>query len=226
MSTISISTVLVDDHEITRLGLRMLLELMSEINIVAEVATGKDAVNVSLELRPDLVLMDIGLPDMNGIEATRLIKESLPSKVIMITSHTTDDDVLAGLTAGADAYCLKGVTGNQLSNAIHSVMEGAIWLDPLIAKQLVAVMKNRPRSKQVSEPSGNPFQLSEREQEVLSLLVHGMSNQQMATKLCLSAETVKTHMRRIMEKLSVSDRTQAAVKAVKEGLVADSGDQD
>lgn len=87
-------------------------------------------------------------------------------------------------------------------------------------------MKNRPRSKQVSEPSGNPFQLSEREQEVLSLLVHGMSNQQMATKLCLSAETVKTHMRRIMEKLSVSDRTQAAVKAVKEGLVADSGDQD
>lgn len=223
MTENAINTLLVEDHEITRLGMRSMLEHMAEVVIVAEASTGKVAVNKAMELKPDLILMDIGLPEMDGIEATKIIKEALTAKVIMVTSHDSDEDILAGLSAGADAYCLKGISGPQLANAIHSVMEGAVWLDPDIARQLIQMISKRPKKGVVGGQSmgiqNNPFQLSEREYEVLCLLVEGLSNQQMAERLYLSAETVKTHMRHVMEKLRVSDRTQAAVKAVKEGIV-------
>lgn len=221
MAENSINTLLVEDHEITRLGMRTMLEQIEKVCIVAEVGSGRAAVNKALEFHPDLILMDIGLPEMDGIEATRLIKEAMPAKVIMVTSHDTDEDILAGLTAGADAYCLKGISGAQLANAIQSVMDGAIWLDPGIARQLIQIIAHKPMTKTGASTArqSNQFQLSEREYQVLCLLVDGLSNQQMAEKLFLSAETVKTHMRHLMEKLSVSDRTQAAVKAVREGLV-------
>lgn len=157
------------------------------------------------------------MPDMDGVEATKLIKDTVQSKIIVITSHDRDEDILAALSAGADAYCLKGISATQLANAINSVIDGAVWLDPGIAKQIVKLMSNRPEKPPDSDI--NPFQLSERERQILGLLVEGCSNQQMAEKLFLSAETIKTHMRHVMEKLRVSDRTQAAVKAVREGLV-------
>jgi NarL family two-component system response regulator LiaR len=215
-----IRTLLVEDHEISRLGLKKILEHMPEICVVGEVADGILAVATAIELRPDLVLMDIGLPGMDGIEATKAIKKVLATKVIVITSHDNSDDVFAGLSAGADAYCLKGISASQLENAIHSVMDDAMWLDPGIAQQVVqAVVRDSRAQLSHSGSQANVFHLSERELEVLSLLVNGATNQQMASRLFLSPETIKTHMRRVMEKLRVSDRTQAAVKAVKQGLV-------
>jgi DNA-binding NarL/FixJ family response regulator len=164
--------------------------------------------------------MDIGLPDMDGIEATRVIKDTLSAKVILITSHDNNEDVLAGLSAGADAYCLKGINEIQLSNAIRSVMDGALWLDPDIAKRIVQLMQPQDnQTVRTATKAENPFHLSEREHQVLRLLVDGNSNQQIADAMYLSTETVKSHMRHLMEKLKVADRTQAAVKAVREGLI-------
>lgn len=214
-----INTILVEDHEITRLGLRKMLEYIPAVKIVAEVACGKMAVSKAKELKPDLILMDIGLPNMDGIEATRVLKESDSVKIVVITSHDNDEDVFAALRAGADAYCLKGISKRQLANCISSVLEGAIWLDPGIASKILSCMSQPSRNKPNAKASATCYQLSEREIEVLTLLVEGHTNHQMAEKLFLSAETIKTHMRHVMEKLQVSDRTQAAIKAVTEGLV-------
>lgn len=214
-----ITVVIAEDHEISRLGLKAMLQVSTNVSILAEVSTGLDAVRATQELSPMLILMDIGLPGIDGIEATKIIKDTnCETKVIMITSHEHDEAVLAALSAGADAYCLKGATGPQLANAITSVMEGAIWLDPGIAKQVVNALSrsSQSRTKPLSPTS---FGLSDREMQVLNLLVDGMSNAQMAATMFLSQETVKTHMRHIMEKLQVSDRTQAAVKALSQGLV-------
>ncbi len=212
-----IRALLVEDHEIARLGLRTLLEGIADISVIGEAADGKAAVSMVLELRPALVLMDIGLPLMDGIEATREIKSAVQAKVIIFTSHENDEDIFAALSAGADAYCLKTVSGKQLANAISSVMDNALWIDPGIARRVAQALARGSREKTEVTRSENCFRLSTRESEVLDLLVEGMSNQQMAQKLYLSTETVKTHMRHIMEKLQVSDRTQAAVKAVKLG---------
>ena len=219
-----INILLVEDHEITRIGI--MLERMSNVVLLGEAASGTEAVLKAQELRPSLVLMDIGLPEMDGIEATRIIKDTVSAKVILITSHENNEDVLAGLSAGADAYCLKGINMKQLSNAIRSVMDGALWLDPEIAKSVVLLM--RPQNTQIAGTGAkaeNSFHLSEREHQVLRLLVDGKSNQQIADALYLSTETVKSHMRHLMEKLRVADRTQAAVKAVKLGLIRIQKDQ-
>lgn len=215
-----VTIVVVEDHEITRLGLKRVLQHLPDVTIVGEATDGRSAVDKAIELCPNLMLMDIGLPVMDGIEATRLIKGALPTKVIMITSHENDEDIFAGLSAGADGYCLKGISGKQLAVAIQAVMDGAVWLDPRIAKQEKQAMS---REMTPAAPAGattlsdNSFQLSERESEVLAALVDGLTNQQIAERLFLSPETVKTHMRHLMEKLRVSDRTQAAVKALKHG---------
>jgi DNA-binding NarL/FixJ family response regulator len=216
----TITTVLVEDHELVRLGLKMALKHIAEVSLVAEVADGASAVDKTNELHPDLVLMDIGLPGMDGIEATRLIKRSSSTKVIIVTSHDGKEDLFAGLSAGADAYCLKGVSASQLANCIRSVMEGAVWLDPGIAKLVLhQAIEYNSRGISSDESHGRTFGLSEREIEILTLVVEGLGNHQIADRLFLSPETVKTHLRHVMEKLCVSDRTQAAVKAVRQGLV-------
>jgi two-component system, NarL family, response regulator LiaR len=221
MDKVICRTLLAEDQEITRLGIRKMLEQVPYVDVVAEAVTGSAAVRLAFEMHPQLVLMDIGMPELDGIEATRLIKESLSCKVIMITSHDCAEDIAAGLAAGADAYCLKAITYVQLESAIRTVMEGAVWLDPDIAGRLLRPLRAGAAglsSWQHVRPE-NQFRLSEREQEVLGLLVEGCSNQQIASALHIGSETVKTHMRHLMEKLKVADRTQAAVKAVKEGLI-------
>ncbi|MCC7531529.1 MAG: response regulator transcription factor, partial [Candidatus Melainabacteria bacterium] len=183
------------------------------------------AVDSILSLKPDVVLMDIGLPTMDGIEATKKVKELAPDcKVIMLTSHDSDRDVFAALAAGADGYCLKEVSGTQLAMAIRCVADGAAWLDPGVASRVLkacAVGGNVPQSavSMTKQPTAAQQSLSQRELDVLKLVVDGLSNQEIADKLVVSVETVKTHMRHIMEKMAVSDRTQAAVKAMREGLV-------
>ena len=177
--------------------------------------------------------MDIGLPGLDGIEATKQIKQCIGVKVILLTSHDSQEEVLAGLSCGADAYCLKDISISQLKNAINSVVDGGVWLDPRIAKTLIEVLPNSnvkeitsSNAKELVErrkkapAADNPFLLSDREFEVLALLVDGLSNQEIASRLFLSTETVKTHMRHLMEKMKVSDRTQAAVKALREGLIS------
>jgi DNA-binding NarL/FixJ family response regulator len=220
VTTEKIKLLLVEDHHITRTGLRLALEQENKFDIVGEAADGRSAVNLALELVPDVILMDIGLPYMNGIEASVAIKAKLPNcRIIMVTSHDRQEDVIAALAATCDGYCLKDIDAAQLSRAIFSVHNGAIWLDPSIAKEMIKVYVGQPPPRVATASSGANSGLSERELEVLSCVVDGLTNHEIATKLTVSPETVKTHMRHIMEKLSVSDRTQAAVRALRDGLL-------
>jgi two-component system, NarL family, response regulator LiaR len=213
-----ISVLIVEDQIITRTGLRIVLEKVPDIDIVGEADCGLSAVSKAIELQPQVVLMDIGLPDIDGVEATRQIKQSLSTtRVVMLTAQEQEDHVFAALAAGADAYCLKNISTEQLSAAIRAVCEGAAWLDPGIASRVLRYMRSDTYTtvEQVKER----FALSPREIDVLKLVVEGRSNHEIANILVVSPETIKTHVRHIMEKLAVSDRTQAAVKALRQGLI-------
>ncbi|MBZ0187521.1 MAG: response regulator transcription factor [Candidatus Obscuribacterales bacterium] len=220
VTTVSTSVVIVDDQEIVRIGLKVLIDRSQGLNVVGLAQDGREAILMVEKLQPDVVIMDIGLPLVDGIEATRLIKEQWQSvRVIMLTSHDDDRHIFAALGAGADGYCLKETPGLQLVMAVRSVAEGAAWLDPGIAMRVLKA-STRGAETTFAEPDASSIAstLTKRELEVLKLVVNGNSNQEIADKLVLSVETVKTHMRHIMEKLRVSDRTQAAVKAMREGL--------
>ncbi len=206
-----IEVLIVEDHEITRLGLKAALERVSDLKIVGEEEDGGSAIRAAVAKKPHIVLIDIGLPVMNGIDATRQIKEkSAETRVIMLTSHDSDTDIFAAFAAGADGYCVKDIPSDQLVMAIKAVHEGAGWIDPRIASRVL-------RAQATQSSTETP--LSQREVEVLRLIVDGLSNQKIANNLCLSVETVRTHVRHITEKLAVSDRTQAAIKALRQGLV-------
>ena len=223
-SNSNLKIVIVEDHEFTRIGLKLFLEKVPGFEVVGEASDGASALEQVQQLQPRVVLMDIGLPVMDGIEATRQIKKLLPDvRVIMLTSHSADQDIFAALSANANGYCLKNIASDQLANVIRTVAEGAAWLDPGIANRVLCAFaggaepqqatSRSSRSKSVDQP------LSPRETEVLKLVAAGLSNQQIAERLDLGLETIKTHIRHIMEKLTVSDRTQAAVKAMRQGLV-------
>ena len=223
--------VVVEDHEITRMGLKLTLSQMEGMQVVGEASDGKQGISMVLQTKPDVVLMDIGLPLLDGIEATASIKKALPeTRIIVLTSHDSDRDIFAALGAGADGYCLKETATTQLGLAVRTVASGAAWLDPGIASRVLraSVMAGmgsgtagggEPETKPGVAAGSALARLSQREVEVLKLVVDGLSNQQIADRLIVSVETVKTHMRRLMEKLAVSDRTQAAVKAMREGLL-------
>lgn len=223
MNAEKIRVLLVEDQEIARLGLKLVLERHGGISIAGESENGLSSVAMALEMVPDLVLMDIGLPGIDGIEATRQIKAANPDiKVMMMTSHDHVDDVLAALSAGADGYVLKETSVDLIAAAVKILIMGGVFLDSRIAALLVAMLKTpspetRADSGATQKPE-QPFGLSAREFEILELVVHGFSNPEMAEKLFISNETVKTHMRHIMEKLMVADRTQAAIKALRAGL--------
>jgi NarL family two-component system response regulator LiaR len=173
--------------------------------------------------------MDVEMPVMDGIESTRQIKEAAPDvRVIMLTSHKSDQTIFAALSAGANGYCLKNINAQQLAAVIRMVAEGAAWLDPGIANRVLSAYASHDSQGQAAAAASAPpkakqqktsITLSPRETEVLRLVADGLSNQKIAEKLGLGLETVKTHMRHIMEKLAVSDRTEAAVKAMKQGIV-------
>lgn len=209
-----------EDQEILRTGLKLILEACSDIDLIAEARDGEQCIALVQTHSPDVVLMDIEMPRLNGIDATRSIKLRHPSvRVIMFTTFSRDDDIFGAFAAGADAYCLKTVSSDHLINAVRAVSEGAAWLDPAIADRVLrgAPLASKPAR---ATPTGqkNPFNLSEKEMTVLKQVVDGSSNAEIAAHMCVSTETIKTHMRHILDKLSVSDRTQAAVKAMKEGI--------
>ncbi|WP_026733022.1 response regulator [Fischerella sp. PCC 9605] len=205
--------LIIEDDPMMQLGLEQSLMAHPQLEIVGQAEDGYLGVQAALQLKPDVVVMDIGLPRLDGIAATQQIKAALPeTHVVMLTSHKTETEIIAALSSGADAYCIKGANVDRLLSAIAAAVEGATYLDPQIARRVIENLK--PPS-----PKGNVANLSERELEVLKLMVEGYSNPQIAEKLYLSPNTVKTHVRGIMNKLSVDDRVQAAVTALRSGLV-------
>jgi DNA-binding NarL/FixJ family response regulator len=205
--------LIVEDDPMMQLGLEQSLMAHPQLEIVGQAEDGYLGVQAALKLKPDIVVMDIGLPRLDGIAATQQIKTALPeTHVVMLTSHKTDTEIFAALSSGADAFCIKGASIERLLNAISAAVEGATYLDPQIARRVIDNLK--PPS-----PSNNTANLSSRELEVLKLMVEGYSNPEIAQKLYLSPNTIKTHVRGIMNKLSVDDRVQAAVVALRSGLV-------
>ena len=205
--------LIVEDDPMMQLGLEQALENYPQFEIVGQAEDGYLGVEAALKLKPDLVVMDIGLPRLDGVAATKQIKAALPEiRVVVLTSHTTETEIIAALASGADAYCIKGASVERLLSAIAAASEGATYLDPQIARRVIDNLKP-------PAPTGNTVQLSERELEVLKLMVEGYSNPQIAAALYLSPNTIKTHVRGIMNKLAVDDRVQAAVVALRSGLV-------
>lgn len=216
-----IRLVLVEDYKLVRIGLRSVLNEDPRIEVVGEAETGEQGVDMVKSLKPDLVVLDLGLPGMDGIEVTKAIKNFDENiKVIILTSHEVEDEVLAALSAGANAYCLKEITSSRLIEVVKSVFEGAAWLDPAIAGMALEMFSsNNIRPKSAGQAGRSDLQLTERENQVLTLLVEGKSNSEIADVLSVSVHTAKAHVCSILQKLSVHDRVQAAVKAVKENLV-------
>ncbi|AFY32823.1 response regulator transcription factor [Calothrix sp. PCC 7507] len=205
--------LIVEDDPMMQLGLEQSLMAHPQLEIVGQAEDGYLGVQAALQLKPDLVVMDIGLPRLDGIAATQQIKAALPeTHVVMLTSHQTETEIIAALSSGADAYCIKGASVERLLSAIAAAVDGATYLDPQIARRVIDNL--RPPSA-----TGNTANLSARELEVLKLMVEGLSNPEIAQKLYLSPNTVKTHVRGIMNKLAVDDRVQAAVVALRSGLV-------
>lgn len=225
MTDKDIKVLLVEDHIMIRMGTALVLEKADGVTLCAQAEDGVQGIQMAKEYLPDVILMDIGLPTIDGIEATRQIKEAnLNSKILIFTSRDNDDDVFAALAAGADGYIMKGATPQQLIAAISAVNEGTAWLDPAIARLVLSnVQRQAPKETGVSETvykaDKNTFGLTERELDVLALIVDGLSNPQIAEKLFVTRATVKAHVHSILQKLYVADRTQAAVTAMREGLV-------
>jgi len=219
-----INVLLVEDHELYRMGLGMFLGKTEGINLVSEASDGYEGVKKAREYSPDVILMDIGLPNMDGIESTARIKEFLPeTKILMLTSRNSEQDVLGAFSAGADGYVMKGATPEQTISAIKAVNEGVGWIDPAIAK---IVFNNLGRTSQanssvtdISAKTKNSYGLTERELDVLELMVDGLTNPQIAEKLVITRATAKAHVHSILQKLCAVSRTQATVTAMKEGLV-------
>ncbi|MFB2981122.1 response regulator [Microseira sp. BLCC-F43] len=205
--------LIVEDDPMMQLGLEQSLSAQPQYTLVGQAEDGYLGVQAALRLKPDVVVMDIGLPRQDGIAATQEIKAALPDvRVVMLTSHTAETEIIAALSSGADAYCVKGASIDRLLNAISAAIEGATYLDPQIARRVIEHLKPPAASDNIG-------QLSQRELEVLKLMVEGKSNPEIAAELYLSTNTVKTHVRGIMNKLSVDDRVQAAVVALRKGIV-------
>lgn len=216
-----INVLLVEDHELYRMGLSMLLDKTEGIHLAAEAVDGLDGVKKAREFSPDVILMDIGLPNMDGIEATQRIKEFLPDvKILIFTSRDGEQDIFESFKAGADGYIMKGASPEQTITAIKSVYEGVGWIDPAIAKVVFSnLQKPAPIATPVSGTHKNNYGLTDRELDVLALMVEGLSNPQIADKLVITRATAKAHVHSILQKLCASTRTQATVTAMKEGLV-------
>ena len=220
-----IKVLLVEDHKMVRLGLSLVFENCKDIDLTAEAEDGKKGVELALSLNPDVVLMDIGLPELDGIQATEIIKKNNPNiKILIFTSRESDDDVFDSLAAGADGYIMKGANEDQLISAIKAVSEGTAWLDPAIARLVLSNVRKQNSPVVESNPNGaktakNIYGLTDRESQVLALIVEGLNNAQIADKLFITLATAKAHVHSILQKLYVSNRTQATIQAVKEGLV-------
>ncbi|MCX5076141.1 response regulator [Streptomyces sp. NPDC060334] len=213
MADTRIRVLLVDDHQVVRRGLRTFLEVQEDIEVVGEAADGEEGIARAEELRPDVILMDVKMPVTDGIEALRRLREAAnPARVLIVTSFTEQRTVVPALRAGAAGYVYKDIDPEALAGAIRSVHAGHVLLQPEVAQALLA-------QEGQGAASSRPGSLTDREREVLSLIADGRSNREIARALVLSEKTVKTHVSNILMKLDLSDRTQAALWAVRHGIV-------
>lgn len=236
-----IRITLIEDHDLTRVGMRTALQQRAGFKVIGEAANGTDGLKLLTSTKPDVAIVDIGLPDIDGIELTRRFRQAQASmedetdtKVLILTLQDNEDVVLAAFAAGADSYCMKDVSLDQLVEALRVTQEGNSWIDPAIARVVLRQTRDvQPNDDEVivektvtisaAEPEYNQiieaYPLTERELEVLQLIVDGCSNAAIAEKLYITVGTVKTHVRNILNKLCADDRTQAAVRALRSGLV-------
>jgi two-component system, NarL family, response regulator LiaR len=233
-----IRIAIVEDHELTRMGLEAALQRRDSLEVVGNAANGYQGLNLLKTTKPDLAIVDIGLPDIDGIELIRLFRESqgdTPSstKILMLTMHNDESSVMAAFAAGADAYCMKDVSMDKLEEAIRSTHAGNPWIDPTIASIVLGQLRQntpssiveREKTVQIKGLEGDYADivgsagLTDREIEILQLIVRGCSNGEIAEQLFVTVGTVKTHVRHILNKLCVDDRTHAAVLALRGGLI-------
>lgn len=217
-----IKIVIVEDFKLTRVGLRCALNANEDMNVVGESEDAVEGLKLIERTRPDVVLMDLGLPGMNGIEAMLKIREfTNETKIIALTSHDREEEVIAALSSGANAYCLKDIDPQKLADVVRDVANGVCWIDPVVAQM---ALNSLPKVDNIGflpnkAQSEGRVPLTEREFEVLKHLVTGKSNTEIAKELIVSVHTAKAHVCSILQKMCVNDRVQAAVKAVKEGMV-------
>jgi response regulator len=202
--------LLVDDHEMVRLGLKSYLDLQADVEVVAESSNGREGVELALELRPDVIIMDIVMPEMNGIEATMAILETWPeAKILILTSYLDNEKIYPVLDAGAKGYMLKTSSADEILHAVRKVARGEVAIETVVSKK---VQHHRNHIELHDD-------LTARERDILGLLAKGYENQRIADELFISLKTVKTHVSNILSKLEVSDRTQAVVYAFQHHLV-------
>ncbi|WP_299412764.1 response regulator transcription factor [Acaryochloris sp. IP29b_bin.148] len=234
-----IQVVIIEDHDLSRVGLTAALQHSGTVDVLGSAANGRQGLEIIQQYKPDVAILDIGLPDIDGIEVTLQLKqiqqadETLQTKVLMLTANTSEDAVLAAFAAGADSYSLKEISVEDLLSAIQLTHEGNAWIDPNIARIVLQQAKASKEAPQDAEADTTVIKatdpeyqailetepLTDRELEVLELIVAGCSNAVIADKLYISVGTVKTHVRSILNKLCADDRTQAAVRALRSGLV-------
>lgn len=208
-----IRVVFVDDHEMVRIGVSAYLAAQPDIEVVGEAADGKKGVELALELRPDIILMDLVMKEMDGIEATRQIIEAWPdAKVIIVTSFLDDEKVYPALEAGATSYMLKTSKADEIANAVRATYHGQSVLEPEVTGKMMVKMRQKHQHLPHEE-------LTSREMEILMLMAQGKTNQDIADELYIALKTVKTHVSNILSKLTVQDRTQAVIYAFKHSLI-------
>jgi NarL family two-component system response regulator LiaR len=208
-----IRVLLVDDHEMVRLGVSSYLSIQSDVEVVGEAENGKDGYEKAMALRPDVILMDLVMEVMDGIESTKkILKEWPEARILIVTSFIDDEKVYPAIEAGASGYLLKTSTAHEIANAIRKTYNGERVLEPEVTTKMMEQLSNRNRHVLHEE-------LTNREQEILLLIAQGMSNQEIADELFITLKTVKTHVSNILAKLEVEDRTQAAIYAFKHGLI-------
>ena len=212
------SILIVEDHELTRFGLKTAFESCEYVENIYEAESAESAIEIVDTNSLDLVIMDLGLPGLNGIEATKIIKEKKTEiKVVILTSHNDVQEVLNTLKAGANAYCSKEINPKRLTEVVQSVLDGASWFDPSIA-HIVLEAASKFQQEENSKPEKD-YGLTARETQILKLITEGYSNNEIANQLFVSINTTKAHVASILQKLEVDDRLQAALKALKERLV-------
>ena len=210
-----IRVLLADDHAIVREGVRLLLNTQSDIDVIGEATNGEQAIALARTLAPDILLMDIGMPGMNGLEATRALKKELPSvNILVLTMHEGDDYFFRILAAGASGYLLKGASSEELLSAIRAVHQGGVYLYPTMAKKLMS-----DYLKKQKEDTDDPERLTPRERQVLKLIAEGKTNREIAEEFVLSINTVQTHRLHLMEKLNLHNRAELIKYAVQRGLI-------
>lgn len=209
--------LIVEDHELTRFGLKTTFDGVDFVNTVYEAENADKAVEIFSNNKIDLIIMDLGLPNVNGIDATKKIRlKNKDVKIVILTSHNDENEVLESLKAGANAYCSKEINPTRLVEVVGSVLDGASWFDPSIAHVVLKAAKN---TNVVENSAKSDYNLTTREAQILKLITEGYSNNEIAKELFVSINTTKAHVANILQKLEVDDRLQAALKALKNKIV-------